>query len=558
MSARFPGTPRIRSGLAQPREISSGNESAGPRSAPHDDHNRITMNTLHRAVAGILALLVSMQARAQDCTGDLTGNGIVDGADLGSMLAYWGPRTQDPYSIAADLDGNGLVNGGDLGILLSFWGPCASTITGVSPSQGCVSGGTQVTITGKYLGSTSAVRFGDTPASTFTVLNATTVQATTPRGTPGPAAVRLTTAAGVVSATQAFTYLPPTVDSIVPSEGGPTGGTPITIHGTFLGSTTMVTIGGSPVTSLTIVDANTITAITPAGAPGPADVIIDGAKGSITVPGAFTFLTANTPSWATLIDALPDPSIVTSQALRDAIQATHFAWHVRDTRTGIEMLLVPPGTFQMGCSPSIQQSCNPEEGPVHTVTISKAFYLGRYELTQAQWTAVMGNNAGYFQGANRPVDSADWGSAQAFVNAAGMRLPTEAEWEYAYRAGTSTAFHAMPGYPNGFNDDALVGGIALYTRNGWWGTGVVGGFNPNSLGLHDMAGNVWEWVNDWYSPNYYSVSPTMDPAGPATGTQHVLRGGGWQCESRYLRASFRSTSAVYGWPQSGFRVARDP
>ena len=110
------------------------------------------MNTTHflRVLTAILSLAAAAPASAQ-CTGDLTGNGIVDGADLGTILSYWGPRTQDPTSIASDLNGDGLINGADLGLVLSSWGPCQTTITSITPNQGCIVGGTQITITGTYL-----------------------------------------------------------------------------------------------------------------------------------------------------------------------------------------------------------------------------------------------------------------------------------------------------------------------------------------------------------------------------------------------------------------------
>jgi formylglycine-generating enzyme required for sulfatase activity len=137
-----------------------------------------------------------------------------------------------------------------------------------------------------------------------------------------------------------------------------------------------------------------------------------------------------------------------------------------------------------------------------------------------------------------------------------MRLPTEAEWEYAYRAGTTTAFHAMPGYPNGTNDDGLVGNIAW----GWSGDGQtrpVGGKLANGYGLHDMAGNVWEWVNDWYGG--YPADFQTDPTGPASGSHRIFRGGSWNGGTNDLRASSRyvDTPGV-AYNNVGFRVARAP
>jgi formylglycine-generating enzyme required for sulfatase activity len=186
----------------------------------------------------------------------------------------------------------------------------------------------------------------------------------------------------------------------------------------------------------------------------------------------------------------------------------------------------------------------------------------------------MGSNPSYFQSAstqvpaaqvpNRPVEQVSWNmiaGAGGFMAQTGMRLPTEAEWEYAYRAGTTTAFHGFTGYPNGTNDDTLVGNIA------WWGIccgGNSGGYTHpvgqklgNGFGLHDMAGNVWEWVNDWYGA--YSSGAQTNPTGPATGDYRRVRGGSWDGNSTNLRASFRSFftpdgTSYYG----GCRAARSP
>ncbi|MBI1302354.1 MAG: SUMF1/EgtB/PvdO family nonheme iron enzyme [Phycisphaera sp.] len=274
--------------------------------------------------------------------------------------------------------------------------------------------------------------------------------------------------------------------------------------------------------------------------------------------------------WATVLEQSPDPAIVTSGSLRKAIIATGLPWRVRDNLTQIEMVLIPPGSFNMGCSASNVHSCSPAENPVHAVTLTDAFYMGRYEVTQAQWTARMGSNPSYFQSAsaevpaaqvpNRPVDTVSWTTIQGFLSVTGMRLPTEAEWEYAYRAGTTTAFHGWPAQTAGTNDDTLVGNIAWFQETSNGHTRPVGGKAPNGFGLHDMAGNVWEWVSDWYSSTYYASSPSTNPPGPATGSNRVLRGGKWGMESRQLRSSHRLHAAPgsAGIAYFGFRVARAP
>jgi len=192
--------------------------------------------------------------------------------------------------------------------------------------------------------------------------------------------------------------------------------------------------------------------------------------------------------------------------------------------------------------------------------------MGRYEVTQEQWVAKMGSNPSWFQGASYPVEQVSWDAIQGYLSATGMRLPSEAEWEYACRAGTTTAFHSMPGYPNGTNDDNQAGAIA------WWGasyggnsghqTHAVGGKAANALGLHDMSGNVWEWVNDWYQA--YSSGEQTNPVGPVSGTYRVLRGGCYYYSADFVRSSWRaavSPGAVHTGANNlgfGFRVARTP
>jgi formylglycine-generating enzyme required for sulfatase activity len=329
-----------------------------------------------------------------------------------------------------------------------------------------------------------------------------------------------------------------------------------------------VRIGGVNATNVQVVDSGTVTAVTPANTAGVKDVVVVRSGSEITGAGLFTYGGA-VPSWATLIEALPDPAVVTSSTLRAAITATGWAWRVKDTATQIEMLLIPPGTFQMGCSASNAYGCYGWENPVHTVTLTNALYMGRYEVTQAQWQARMGWNPSYFQGAgsqvpaaqvpNRPIERVSWNTIQGFLAQTGMRLPTEAEWEYAYRAGTTTAFHGFTGYLSGTNDDTLVGNIAWYEPNSDWQTRPVGGKLANGYGLHDMSGNVWEWVNDWYGSTYYSSSPQNNPTGPASGVYRVVRGGSWYNVTNDLRASTRDGYAPgRAIDLIGFRVARAP
>ena len=226
------------------------------------------------------------------------------------------------------------------------------------------------------------------------------------------------------------------------------------------------------------------------------------------------------------------------------------------------MLLIPGGTFNMGGSSSNSYSLQNYEMPIHQVTLSKAFYLGKTEVTQAQWQAKMGSNpsnfVGYSDSPSRPVEFVSWNNIAGFNTATGLRLPTEAEWEYAYRGGTTTAFHSMPGYPNGTNDASLLGNIAWYNNNSS-GTHAVAGKAANAFGMYDMSGNVYEWCNDWYGSTYYSTSPSMDPAGPSSGSYRVLRGGYWNNISIYCRSSYRDYYKPADRSRGiGFRVARTP
>ena len=227
------------------------------------------------------------------------------------------------------------------------------------------------------------------------------------------------------------------------------------------------------------------------------------------------------------------------------------------------MLLIPGGTFTMGCSASNSYGCYSDENPTHQVTLSKAFYLGKTEVTQAQWQAKMGSNPSYFKSyfdsPSRPVEYVSWNDIARFNTATGLRLPTEAEWEYAYRGSTKTAFHSMPGYPNGTNNDSLLGNIAWFNCNDGCNTHPVAGKAANTFGMYDMSGNVFEWCNDNYESSYYGTSPSTDPAGPSSGPYRVLRGGSWYYDSVNCRSSYRH---FYGQGTRGgsvgFRVAKTP
>lgn len=229
---------------------------------------------------------------------------------------------------------------------------------------------------------------------------------------------------------------------------------------------------------------------------------------------------------------------------------------------GMKLRLIPAGEFQMGSSESEEERISDEQQ--HTVRITKAFYLGKYEVTQGEWKAVMGSEPWKGQqfgkeGADFPATSVSWEAAADFCQKLSKkegkeyRLPTEAEWEYACRGGKATRFH--------FGDDETVfGGYAWYDKNALdineQYAHPVGQKKKNPFGLYDMHGNVWEWSSDWYAEKYYASSPTNDPQGSETGSIRVHRGGSWGSWPVYCRSALRngdSPSAKFG--SLGFRLA---
>lgn len=218
----------------------------------------------------------------------------------------------------------------------------------------------------------------------------------------------------------------------------------------------------------------------------------------------------------------------------------------------MDFVRIPAGTFMMGCSPG-DTECYVEEKPAHQVVITGQFEIGKYQVTQAQYESVMATNVSYFQGPTLPVEGVSWEDAQKFCEAMNAkhdgyhyRLPTEAEWEYAARAGSNSSRYGP------------LGEVAWYSENSGGKTHPVGEKKPNAFGLYDTLGNVWEWVHDWYQADYYSHSPKSDPRGPFSGEYRVARGGSWRgvvrglarVSSRYvLKPGVRSIVV-------GFRCAR--
>lgn len=241
---------------------------------------------------------------------------------------------------------------------------------------------------------------------------------------------------------------------------------------------------------------------------------------------------------------------------------------------GMQFIRIPAGTFMMGAPEDDKEAWNFAK-PQHEVRISKPFYLGVFEITQQQWEAVMSSNPYTLPRSNpyyhlpgmaarltRPTNPAtvSWSDAQEFISRLNeleghsrYRLPTEAEWEYAARAGTQTR------YSFGNDRDELE-------RYAWYGEGFISGSThpvgqkqPNPWGLYDVHGNAWEWVQDWYSPDYYAQSPSVDPTGPARGVGRVVRGGSWHHTADSWRTSFRKEyKPGYRGISIGLRVAMTP
>jgi len=356
----------------------------------------------------------------------------------------------------------------------------------------------------------------------------------------------------------------PTIISLSPPNRPTSGGMPITITGTnFTGASVMV--GGVAATSVVVNGAGTsLTAVTPAGAVGLATVTVTTAGGTATRAGAFRYFDS---SWYTVLEQDPSAAVVPNATVRANIIATGLPWRVQDIGTGIELLLVPRGISPMGCNAFDLGRCNSDESPRHQVTLTRAFYLGRYEVTQAQWQARMGSNPSRFSGnPNRPVEQVSWNDIAGFNTATGFRLPTEAEWERSCRAGTTTAIHQSRPRPSGSNSTVYLYNIAWFEGNAGNRTHNVGGKDPNGLGFYDMSGNVAEWCNDWYGRKYYETARfydnafhSTDPTGPSTGTARVLRGGSWDDPANLCRSSTRGRGGPGGRSGIiGFRVARTP
>lgn len=223
---------------------------------------------------------------------------------------------------------------------------------------------------------------------------------------------------------------------------------------------------------------------------------------------------------------------------------------------GMELVLIPAGSFTMGADQKFEEASD-DETPQRRVTMSKPFYLGKNEVTQEQWVAVMGTNPSQFKGPSNPVEGVSWDDVQVFLQtlnasegSGAYRLPTEAEWEYAARAGSTSQF--------AFGDEEeQLGEYAWYSVNSGKKTRPVGQKRPNAFGLYDMHGCVLEWCADRYGA--YPSGTATDPTGPSVGSYRVFRGGSWGHRAAICRSAYRS-GYLPGYRSScvGFRVARSP
>ena len=305
--------------------------------------------------------------------------------------------------------------------------------------------------------------------------------------------------------------------------------------------------------------------------------------GLVGTAGAIQYTTnlSQTNSWLTLtnftLQASPfevaDTSVsVTGNRFYRLLQ-TAFASSTPTNPSPATLVWIAPGSFVMGSPANEVQRVNDEFQ--HSVTLTTGFYMGKFSVTQAEYLAVVGSNPSYFAGNdNAPVESVSWGDANAYCAAltaqqqnAGLiptnwayRLPTEAEWEYACRAGTTTAFNLGPNLLSGmanFNgkQQYVSGTGTVYNSQGLnlAKTIAVGSYQPNAFGLYDMHGNVCEWCQDWYGA--YPTGSVTGPTGPVSGTAHVYRGGSWRGYGGNCRSAIRySTYAPGNYNVIGFRV----
>ncbi len=252
----------------------------------------------------------------------------------------------------------------------------------------------------------------------------------------------------------------------------------------------------------------------------------------------------NLPEGFEVVAVEPDAAIVTDAAGRERMKRTDLPWKIRHQQTGIELLLCPPGEFLMG-SPETEADRRGDERQ-HPRRIEHPFYIGRTEVTQEQWSKVMGTNPSSLNSPRHPVETVSWNDCQSFVDRCSgqLRLPSEAEWEYACRAGTTSTFAGELDTMAWFDDNS---GNQPHT---------AGSKLANPWGLHDMHGNVWEWCEDLYS----DYPPRGDQSASISGGPYrVIRGGGWNDDSDYCRSAIRyGDGPGSAYASYGFRVVLAP
>ena len=248
---------------------------------------------------------------------------------------------------------------------------------------------------------------------------------------------------------------------------------------------------------------------------------------------------------------LSQPTITNQVTSSVASNSNTISISVKDG-VSIDMVKVEAGTFMMGATSEMKDP-DIDEKPVHQVTLTNDYYMGKYEVTQALWEAVMGSNPSKYKGDNLPVEMVSWNDCQEFISKLNsmtgrkFRLPTEAEWEYAARGGKKSRSYQYSGSSN-------ISDVAWYDENCGSTTRAVGTKRPNELGIYDMSGNVWEWCHDWYSS--YSSLSQMNPIGAISGACRVRRGGSWDNSVWYSRSSSRSyDTSDYSRINLGLRLA---
>jgi len=298
--------------------------------------------------------------------------------------------------------------------------------------------------------------------------------------------------------------------------------------------------------------------------------LILGLSGNLILEGGWnaSFTARSFAARSSINTAITGTMTITSDTdgallIETLIFGTEIALSTYTNSLGQTFVLVPAGTFTMG-SPSNEPGRWSYEGPQHQVTLTQPFYMQTTEVTQAQWEAVMGSNPSDFSGCPTcPVETVGWSSVQSYITQMNLRgegtysLPTEAQWEYAARAGSITAFYNGEITETGNEYDPNLDAIGWYHYNSGLETNPVAQKTPNAWGLYDMSGNIMEWCQDWYGS--YSSSAVTDPTGPSSSDYgRVVRGGAWNYTAKGCRSAFRTFSIYSPTRSIGFRLLRQP